>query len=327
MSCKELDPSIILRMYKKMVLIRRFEEKLLEVYRLGKVKGLAHPYIGQEAVAVGVCEALQRDDYILSNHRGHGHSLAKGIPARDLMAELYGKATGVCCGIGGSMHSTYPELGVIFSSAIVGGTIPIAVGVALGLKMQKRNNVVVSFFGDGAANIGGFHEALNMASLWRLPVIFVCENNQYALSTHVKRHLGARQIVDRACAYDIPGIVVDGMDVLAVYKETVKAVERARRGEGPTFIEARTYRFLDHGMYYVGEYRTKEEVEEWKKRDPIKLLLNVIRNEGIATDEIIKAINEEVEKEIEEAVVFAEKSEYPTLEYAKSILYVRSGGL
>jgi len=309
-------------MYRKMVLIRRFEERLCELYRLGKIKGIAHPYIGQEAVAVGVCEALEPNDYVLSNHRGHGHSLAKGVPPRNLMAELYGKVTGVCCGLGGSMHATYPEIGLLFSSAIVGGTIPIAVGVGLALKMQNKKNVAVVFFGDGAVNIGGFHESLNMASLWKLPVIFVCENNQYALSTSVKRHLGVREIVRRALAYDMPGIVVDGMDVIAVYKETLEAVNRARRGEGPTFIEARTYRFLDHGMYYVGEYRSKEEVEEWKKRDPIKLLHDILVNEVMVSEERIQAIHKEVEKEIEDAIDFAEKSNYPTLEFAKKVVYV-----
>ncbi|MEM2297675.1 MAG: thiamine pyrophosphate-dependent dehydrogenase E1 component subunit alpha [Saccharolobus sp.] len=322
MSFKNISVDTLLNMYRKMVLIRRFEERLCELYRLGKIKGIAHPYIGQEAVAVGVCEALEPNDYVLSNHRGHGHSLAKGVPPRNLMAELYGKVTGVCCGLGGSMHATYPEIGLLFSSAIVGGTIPIAVGVGLALKMQNKKNVAVVFFGDGAVNIGGFHESLNMASLWKLPVIFVCENNQYALSTSVKRHLGVREIVRRALAYDMPGIVVDGMDVIAVYKETLEAVNRARRGEGPTFIEARTYRFLDHGMYYVGEYRSKEEVEEWKKRDPIKLLHDILVNEVMVSEERIQAIHKEVEKEIEDAIDFAEKSNYPTLEFAKKVVYV-----
>lgn len=324
-SSKELSKDILIDMYKKMVLIRRFEEKTCELYMQGKIKGIAHPYVGQEAVAVGVCEALDEEDYILSTHRGHGHSIAKGIPPKYLLAELLGKFTGVCKGVGGSMHTTDPERGVIFSSAIVGGTIPIAVGVALAIKMRKKNNVVVSFFGDGAVNTGAFHEALNLASLWKLPVIFICENNQYALSTSVRRALGAKQIVDRACAYNMPGAVVDGMDVIAVYNTALKAVERARHGEGPSFIEARTYRFLDHGMYYVGEYRAKEEVEEWKKLDPIKKLRCILLEKRVVSEEELNKIHDEIEKELDGSVEFAEKSEYPTLDFVKEILYVKRG--
>lgn len=322
MSTELPEKNILIDMYRKMVLIRRFEEKVRELYMLGKIKGLAHPYVGQEAVAVGVCEALDKNDCILSTHRGHGHSLAKGIHPKYLLAELFGKVTGVCKGIGGSMHTTDPEKGVIFSSAIVGGTIPIAVGVGLALKMQNKNNVAVSFFGDGAVNTGAFHEALNLASLWKLPVIFVCENNQYALSTSVKRSLSAKQIVDRAFAYNMPGIVVDGMDVIAVYQASLKVVERARKGEGPSFIEARTYRYLDHGMYYVGEYRTKEEIEQWKKRDPIDRLRKILLTEGGLSEEEINKIHDEVEKELEEAVEFADKSDYPTLDFVKEVLYI-----
>jgi len=312
----------LLDMYYRMFLIRRFEEKVVELYRAGEIPGIAHGYVGQEAVAVGVCSALRRDDYILSTHRGHGHSLAKGIEAKHLMAELMGKKTGVCKGIGGSMHSTEPDVGVIFSSAIVGGNIPIAVGVALAMKMQRRDNVVVSFFGDGATNTGAFHEALNLASIWKLPVIFVCENNYYAISMHVSRSVAAREIVDRAIAYGMPGKVVDGNDVIAVYEVALEAVERARGGGGPTFIEARTYRWLDHGMYYLGPYRPKEEVEAWKQKCPIRRLKERLLSEGIATEEELKVVEARVEREIEEAVEFARRSEEPDLEFVKQFVYV-----
>jgi len=312
----------LLDMYYRMFLIRRFEEKVVELYRAGEIPGIAHGYVGQEAVAVGVCSALRRDDYILSTHRGHGHSLAKGIEAKYLMAELMGKKTGVCKGIGGSMHSTEPDVGVIFSSAIVGGNIPIAVGVALAMKMRRRDNVVVSFFGDGATNTGAFHEALNLASIWKLPVVFVCENNYYAISMHVSRSVAAREIVDRAIAYGMPGKVVDGNDVIAVYEVALEAVERARGGGGPTFIEARTYRWLDHGMYYLGPYRPKEEVEVWKQKCPIRRLKERLLSEGIATEEELKVVEARVEREIEEAVEFARGSEEPDLEFVKQFVYV-----
>ncbi|MEM0361203.1 MAG: thiamine pyrophosphate-dependent dehydrogenase E1 component subunit alpha [Sulfolobales archaeon] len=323
MSLSSLKKELLLDMYYKMVLVRRFEEKVVELYRAGEIPGIAHGYIGEEAVAVGVCSALRRDDYILSTHRGHGHSLAKGIDPKYLMAELYGKKTGVCKGIGGSMHSTEPDVGVIFSSAIVGGNIPIAVGVALAFKMRKEDRVVVSFFGDGATNTGAFHEALNLASIWKLPIIFVCENNFYAISTHVSKSVAAKEIVDRAIAYNMPGVVVDGNDVLAVYDVTLKAVERARRGEGPTLIEARTYRWLDHGMYYLGKYRPDEEVMMWKQRCPIKLLKERLLKEGIATELELSKLEERVALEIDEAVRFARESEEPDLDFVKQFVYVR----
>jgi pyruvate dehydrogenase E1 component alpha subunit len=323
LNVKSLNKELLLDMYYKMVLIRRFEEKLVELYRIGKIPGIAHGYIGEEAVAVGVCSALRKDDYILSTHRGHGHSLAKGVDPKYLMAELMARKTGVCKGIGGSMHSTEPEVGVIFSSAIVAGSIPIAVGVALAFKMRREDRVVVSFFGDGATNRGTFHEALNLASIWKLPVVFVCENNFYAISAHVSRFVSAKEIVDRAIAYNIPGKVVDGNDVLAVYEVALEAVERARRGGGPTFIEARTYRWLDHGMYYLGKYRPDEEVLAWKQRCPIKLFKERLLREGVVTEQELERIDARVLQEIEEAVKFAEESEETDLEFAKQFVYMR----
>ncbi|MEM1983223.1 MAG: thiamine pyrophosphate-dependent dehydrogenase E1 component subunit alpha [Sulfolobales archaeon] len=318
-----LGKELLLDMYYRMVLIRKFEEKVVEMYRAGEIPGIAHGYIGEEGVAVGVCSALRRDDYILSTHRGHGHSLAKGIDPKHLMAELYGKKTGVCKGIGGSMHSTEPDVGVIFSSAIVGGNIPIAVGVALAFKMRKEDRVVVSFFGDGATNTGAFHEALNLASVWKLPIVFICENNFYAISMHISKSVAAKEIVDRAISYNIPGVVVDGNDVIAVYKTTLEAVNRARRGEGPTLIEARTYRWLDHGMYYLGKYRSENEVSMWRQRCPIKILKERLVSEGISTELELLNMEDRVVREIDEAVKFARESEEPDLEFVKQFVYVR----
>jgi pyruvate dehydrogenase E1 component alpha subunit len=304
--------------------IRCFEEKGGELYALGLIFGLYHSCIGQEAVAVGVCSALKNDDYILSCHRGHGHSIAKGVPPKYLMAELFGKETGVCKGIGGSMHSTYLEVGVLFSTAIVGGNIPIGVGVGLAIKLRKEDKVVVCFFGDGATNTGAFHEGINLAALWKLPVIFVCENNLYAVSTPVTKSVSAKNIADRSVAYNIPGEIVDGMDVLAVRESASRAVERARRGEGPTLLECRTYRFKGHGMYDTGYiYRTKEDVEKWMERCPIKRLREKLLSEGIATKSELDEIDGEVKAIIQNAVKFAEESSYPSWELMTEMLYSR----
>jgi len=312
----------ILFMYRKMVEIRRFEERGGELYALGRIPGLYHPYNGQEAVAVGVCSALRKDDYILSCHRGHGHSIAKGVPSKYIMAELFGKETGVCKGIGGSMHSTYLETGVLFSTAIVGGNIPIAVGVGLAIKLRKEDKVVACFFGDGATNTGAFHEGVNLAALWKLPIIFVCENNLYAVSTPVTKSVSAKSIADRAIAYNMPAEVVDGMDVIAVRESAQKAAERARKGEGPTLLECRTYRFKGHGMYDTGYvYRTKEEVEEWMRKCPIRRLREKLLSEGIASESELNEIDKEVEAVLQEAVKFAEESNYPSWEMMTKMLY------
>jgi len=307
-----------------MLEIRRFEEKAIELYMAGKIPGLLHPYIGQEAVAVGVCSALREDDYILSCHRGHGHSIAKGVPPKYILSELLGKKTGVCKGIGGSMHCTYLEAGVIFSTAIVGGNIPIAAGVGLAIKLKKQDKVVVSFFGDGATNTGAFHEGINLAAVWKLPVIFVCENNFYAVSTHKSQAVSAKNIADRGVAYGIPGEIVDGMDVLAVREAALRAVERARKGNGPELLECITYRFKGHGAYDVGYgvYRTKEEVEEWMKKCPLKRLKEKMLNESLATESEIIEVEREVELMMDEAVKFAEESSYPSWDEMIEVLYV-----
>ena len=317
-----MEKEELLLMYRKMVEIRRFEERGGELYALGRIPGLYHPYNGQEAVAVGVCSALRKDDYILSCHRGHGHSIAKGVPSKYIMAELFGKETGVCKGIGGSMHSTYLETGVLFSTAIVGGNIPIAVGVGLAIKLRKEDKVVACFFGDGATNTGAFHEGVNLAALWKLPIIFVCENNLYAVSTPVTKSVSAKSIADRATAYNMPAEVVDGMDVIAVRESAQKAAERARKGEGPTLLECRTYRFKGHGMYETGYvYRTKEEVEEWMRKCPIRRLREKLLSEGIASESELNEIDKEVEAVLQEAVKFAEESNYPSWEMMTKMLY------
>lgn len=309
-------------MYRKMLLIRKFEEKVEEIYRQGRIPGIAHSYIGQEAVAVGVCSALREDDYVLGTHRGHGHSIAKGIHPKYLMAELMGKENGVCKGIGGSMHSTDPEKGVMFSTAIVGGNMPIAAGVALAIRLRKEDKVVVSFFGDGATNTGAFHEALNLASLWKLPAIFVCENNLYAISIHVSRSTSARNIIDRAVAYNMPGRSVDGNDVLAVYETALESVQRARKGEGPSLLECRTYRLMDHGMNYMGEYRSKDEIEEWRKRCPVKSFEKKLPELAVSVDDMEK-VQKDVNEEIEESVRFAEESDCPSFEFVSRFVYHR----
>jgi TPP-dependent pyruvate/acetoin dehydrogenase alpha subunit len=303
------DGQKLLDFYEKMYLIRKFEDKVEELYSVGLIPGLAHPCNGQEAVAVGVCSAIQKDDYIISNHRGHGHSLAKGVPPKFLMAELFGKADGVCKGIGGSMHSTYLEVGVLFSTAIVGGGIPIATGVGLAIKNKSMDNLVACFFGDGATNTGAFHEGINLASLWKLPVLFVCENNQYAISTSVDKSTPVESIADRAIAYGLKGVRINGMDVFDVYHATKGAINSIQEGNGPILLECVTYRFKGHGMYDTAFYREKEEVKKWVEKDPLK----IIKSKGLREKDIT-LINNKVEEIISDSVEYAKKSKYLTLD-------------
>ena len=287
------------------------EEEVVELFKQGLIPGLAHPYIGQEAVAAGVCAALGEGDLVVSNHRGHGHSVAKGIPERAILSELMGKDAGMCLGLGGSMHSTDLQAGVIFSTAIVGGGIPLAVGVALALQMDKKTNCVVCFFGDGATNTGAFHEALNLAAVWKLPVVFVCENNQYAVSVPVSKSTSA-SIAQRGQAYGIPGLSANGMNVLEVYEAASQAVSRAKKGEGPTLMECETYRYKGHGVYDSGlDYRTQQEVDEWMKRDPIQTFERKLTTENLATVEELEAIRSKVKSRLAEAVAFAKNRPYP----------------
>ncbi len=263
-------PTLIDMQY-KMLLTRAFEEAALEQYAHGKVHGTMHPYVGEEAVAIGATAALRPDDLVVSTHRGHGHAIGKGQDVRTMMAELLAKETGVCRGRGGSMHMADLSLGSLGANGVVGGGLPLSVGAGLSVKMRGGDQVVVCFFGDGASNEGAFHESLNMAAVWKLPVVYVCENNQYAMSMPVGRGVSAAHIADRAVGYGIPGQVVDGMDVLAVYRAVQQAVAHARAGAGPVLLDVVTYRYLGHSKNDKQLYRTPDEVKRWRQRDPILL--------------------------------------------------------
>lgn len=301
-------------MLKQMQLIRAFEEKADELFALGKVHGTMHLSIGQEAVAVGAMACLRPDDYILSTHRGHGHCIARGADPKLMLAEFMGKETGYCRGRGGSMHIADPEMGNLGANGVVGGGISIAMGVALAVSLRKTDQVVLGFFGDGAANLGIFHESLNMASIWHLPVVYICENNQYGMSMSVKRALSVENVADRAVAYNMPGTIVDGNDVLAVYKTIREAVSRARQGDGPSLIEAKTYRWKGHSKSDQERYRTREEVNEWKQKCPIKRFSAQLIAKGILTLEAAEQMEAEVHEEIQAALEFAEASPEPRVE-------------
>jgi pyruvate dehydrogenase E1 component alpha subunit len=312
-----------IEMYQKMVRIRVFEEKAVELFLQGMLPGFIHSSIGQEAVSVGACSALRDDDYIISTHRGHGDIIAKGARIDRMMAELFGKQTGYCKGKGGSMHIADLDLGILGATGIVGSGLPIANGAALACQLKGTDQVCLCFFGDGATNTGSFHEALNLAAIWKLPVIFVCQNNLYAESTPQASHQMIKDISSRAESYGISGTTVDGNDVLAVYESVSQTVERARERGGPTLIECKTYRILGH---YVGDpgtdYRTKEEVEQWKKLDPLVIHRKKLLVSGIATEQNLIEIDKGIQREIEEAVIFAQKSEDPQPEEALDDIYV-----
>jgi pyruvate dehydrogenase E1 component alpha subunit len=297
-----------------MLLIRRFEEKCAELYTVGKIQGFLHLYIGEEAVAVGAMQALTPEDNIVSTYREHGHALARGLPAGSVMAEMYGKANGCCRGRGGSMHLFDASRRFYGGWAIVGGHLPLAIGLALADKMQNRPRVTACFFGDGAVAEGVFHEALNLAALWKLPVLFLCENNLYAMGTHVTRHQAQTDIARKAQGYGMPGGAVDGMDVLAVETATRRAVEAVRRGDGPRLLEARTYRFRAHSMYDAELYRSKEEVEQWKKRDPIMTLTVRLREQQRLDEKELADLEAEVAAEVADAVTFAESGPWEPVE-------------
>ena len=311
----------LIEMYRKMLEIRHFEEKVYELYGQNLVPGTIHLYAGQEAVAVGVCANLRKEDYIVSTHRGHGHCIAKGADLKRVMAEILGKKTGYCRGKGGSMHIADFSIGILGATGVVGAGIPIAVGAGLSIKLRGTDQVVACFFGDGASNQGTFHEGINMAAIWKLPVLFVCENNLYAMGTRQSRVMLIENISERAAAYGIPGVTVDGNDVLAVYEAAKEAVERAKRGEGPTLIECKTYRHKGHSRMDPATYRPKEEVEYWLRKDPIPKFRGRLLEMGILTEEEAKKIEEEVLREIEEAVKFALESPYPEPEEALKDVY------
>jgi pyruvate dehydrogenase E1 component alpha subunit len=306
-----MDKELVVSLYRQMLRIRRFEEKLLELFSTRHMPGTMHQYNGQEAVAVGVCAHLREDDYITSTHRGHGHCLAKGVEMNRIMAEMFAKSTGCCRGMGGSMHIADFGVGMLGANGIVGGGIPIATGAAWACKYRKSGRITVSFFGDGAANEGAFHEAVNLAAIWQLPIVFACENNLYGFSTHYTRTIALERIADRAAGYGIPGESVDGMDVAAVHECAEHAVARARSGGGPTLLECRTYRFRGHSRFEDPNYRTREELEEWLKRDPIPALEHRLVSEyGVGSPEL-ECIEQAVKEEIEAAVRFAVQSPEP----------------
>jgi pyruvate dehydrogenase E1 component alpha subunit len=315
MPVEEIPRETLLWMYETMVRIRVHEERVAELFAQGKIPGFVHLYVGEEAVAVGVMANLRREDFITSTHRGHGHYISKGGDVKASMAELFGKKTGSGKGKGGSMHIADLDVGELGANGIVGGGIPHAVGAGLGIKLNGLDNVAVAFFGDGASNQQNFHEGINLAAIWKLPVVFVCENNQYQISLSYDKQQTIKSVAERAKAYGIPGVSVDGQDVLAVYEVAKEAIERARRGEGPTLIEAKTYRFRGHFEGDPQVYRSKEEIEWWKKnKDPIKLFEEKLLAKGVATKEELDAIWEKARKEIEEAVKFAEESPWPSKE-------------
>jgi pyruvate dehydrogenase E1 component alpha subunit len=296
-----------------MVRIRRFEETAGKMMENGKIPGALHLYVGEEAVASGVMVHLSNDDQITSTHRGHGHLIAKGGAFDRMFAELYGKSTGYCKGKGGSMHISNLEVGMLGANGIVGGGPPIAMGAAFSNKFRKTKNVACCFFGDGASNEGSFHEAANMAGLYKLPVVFVCENNGYGEYTPQRNHQAIVDVADRAAGYGMPGVVVDGMDAVAVYEAAGEAIARARAGDGPTLLECKTYRYFDHvGVRGMGlTYRTDEELAEWKKRDPIELFESRLQEQKVLSAADIKAVHDEVAAEIERAIQFAESSPFP----------------
>ena len=308
-------------LYEKMVRIRQFENEVEKNVQRGHLHGTTHLYNGQEAVAVGVCSALQNGDYISSTHRGHGHAIAMGADIHKMMAEMFGKITGYSKGKGGSMHIADIEEGNLGSNGVVGGGIPIAVGAGLSMQMQQKNNVVACFFGDGAINEGSFHEALNMASIWQVPVIFICENNMYGMSSAIGDMTNIDQLSERALAYGIPGVTIDGNDVLVVKETMERAVERARNGAGPTFIEAKTYRFKGHSKSDKQLYRMEEEVEAYKKRDPIIQLEQKLLGAAIDATDRIKAIQRTVQREVEAATEFATVSDEPGIDELYTDVY------
>ena len=314
-----MDVTLQLAMYEQMFLIRRFEEKAIELFEKGLIRGNVHPCIGQEAVSVGVCANLRADDYMTSTHRGHGNCLAKGADAHRMIAELLGRATGYCKGKGGSMHIADFDGGNLGANGIVGGGFPIATGAGIGIQNRKTDQVVVCFFGDGAANQGTFHESLNLAALWKLPVLYVCENNQYALSTPLHESVGLSALSERGRAYGISGVRVDGNDVLEVYAKVGEAVLRARAGEGPTLLDCLTYRFFGHFTGDKGHgitYRSKEEMEEWRARCPIARFRRHLLNAGIATEARLGEMEARAMAAIAEAAQFGLDSPWPSPEEA-----------
>ena len=312
----------LLRMYSLMLKIRRVEERLMEIFAQGKIPGFIHVSIGQEAVPVGVCSVLRQDDYISNTHRGHGQALAKGADLKKFMAELYGRRDGYCRGKAGSMHVACKELGIIGSNGVVGGGIPISLGTAFASQYLASDRVTVCFFGDGATNEGTFHESLNLAAVWNLPMVFCCENNRWAEFTPQKIHTKLEDLSRRAEAYGFPGVTVDGDEVLKVREAAEKAVGRARKGEGPTLLECKTHRWFGHFAGDSQKYRDPKEIEEVRKFDPILRFQNVLLEMKHLTPELVKKMEDQLRAEIDEAVAFAESSPVPGKEDLLQDVYV-----
>lgn len=319
-----LERDELLKMLKTMMTIREFEERCVFLSSKGKLPGFLHLYIGEEAVATGVCSNLRNDDYITSTHRGHGHVIAKGANVNMMMAELYGKSTGYCFGKGGSMHIADGNLGILGANGIVGGGLLLASGAGAGLQYKGTDQVVVCFFGDGASSQGSFHESMNLSSTWHLPVIYVNENNGLAISTRNDKEMNISSVAQRAQAYNIPGVTVDGNDVIAVHDAFAEALARARAGQGPTLIECVTYRWRGHSEGDPDHYyRTQEEIESWKLKDPIVRFKDYLKKNGVASEEEIVDIEAKVVQEIDEAVQFGETSPYPDANDVTSLVYAK----
>lgn len=315
------DRKKLLEMLRRMLTIRRFEERVKKEFAATRVKGFVHLYIGEEAVAVGVCSYLTDKDYVTSTHRGHGHCIAKGVDIKGMMAELYGRKTGTCKGKGGSMHIADVDLGMLGANGIVGAGAPIAVGAGLSAKYRKTDQVSVCFFSDGALNQGAVHEAMNLASIWKLPVVFVLENNQFAESTSIRYATSVKDPETRAWAYNMPAIRVDGMDVLEVAKAASVAIAKARNGEGPSFLVCDTYRYMGHFEGDDQTYRTKEDVRVWEDKDPITKLKDQMVQDGDLTEKEFVEMDTEVSKEIEDAVRYADGSAWPDPSEATDDVY------
>jgi pyruvate dehydrogenase E1 component alpha subunit len=315
------DRDTLVNILHQMILIRRFEEKCAESYSLGKIGGFCHLYIGQEAVGVGAISALRPDDYVLTSYREHGQAIAKGMSPDAVMAELYGKAGGCSRGKGGSMHLFDAELGFLGGHAIVGGQIPLATGVAFGAKYQETDRVTLCFFGEAAVNQGAFHESLNMAQLWKLPCIYICENNMYGMGTSLERAMSFQNVASKSCAYEIASEAVDGMDVLKMREATQRAVKRAREESLPTLLEARTYRYMGHSMSDPGNYRTRAEIEKYQERDPIKVFTKQLIDAGTIEDSDISEIEAQVKADVDRSVKFADESPLPNASELYSDVY------
>jgi acetoin:2,6-dichlorophenolindophenol oxidoreductase subunit alpha len=318
-----VNKDVLLRWYRTMMRIRTFEETVNEKFLIGEIPGFVHLYIGEEAIATAVCDLLKESDYITSTHRGHGHTIAKGADIKRMMAELYGKEAGYCKGKGGSMHIADFQVGMLGANGVVGGGINLAVGAALASKMMGNGRIAVSFFGDGASNRGTFHEGLNMASVWNLPVIFVCENNQWSSTTYYRHSTSVADVANRSAAYTMPSIIADGNDIFDVYEKAEEAVKRAREGGGPTLIEAKTYRIKGHFVGDPEKYRTREEVmEQFEQNDPIKRFTARVLDSGLLSKEELAKVDQEVKDEVARAVLFAQNSPYPDASKAYEDLFV-----